>query len=73
MSDILLPIYEGARTMPVTDIDIHSRDLYCGGQKFGDGLVYERIDGIVQYAVDPEDPANTLIVDLGNATSDWDG
>ena len=73
MSDILLPIYEGARTMPVTDIDIHSRDLYCGGQKFGDGLVYERIDGIVQYAVDPEDPANALIVDLGNATRDRDG
>ena len=73
MSDILLPIYEGVCTMPVTDIDIRSRDLYCGGQEFGDGLVYERIDGIVKYAVDPENPANALIVDLGNAPRDRDG
>ncbi len=59
--------------MTVTDIDIHSRDLYCDGEKFGDELTYERIDGVVKYAVDPEDPANAAIVDLGNARRDTDG
>jgi len=59
--------------MTVTDIDIHSRDLYCNGEKFGDELTYERIDGVVKYAVDPEDPANAAIADLENATRDTDG
>ena len=59
--------------MTVTDIDIHSRDLYCDGKKFGDQLTYERIDGVVKYAVDPEDPANAAITDLENATRDTDG
>ncbi len=59
--------------MTVTDIDIHSRDLYCDGKKFGDELTYERIDGVVKYAVDPEDPANATITDLENATRDTDG
>ena len=59
--------------MTVTDIDIHSRDLYCDGKKFGDELTYERIDGVVKYAVDPEDPANAAITDLENATRDTDG
>ncbi|MEE2784122.1 MAG: alpha/beta hydrolase domain-containing protein [Pseudomonadota bacterium] len=59
--------------MTVTDIDILKRDLYCNGERFGNGPAYERIDGIVKYAVDPKDPANARITDLGNAKRDSDG
>jgi hypothetical protein len=59
--------------MSVTEVEIRERNPYCYGERFGDGPAYERIDGIVNFAVDPADAANARIVDLANATRDRDG
>ena len=55
-----------AATMPVVDVDVHSREQY-----HIDG--YERIDGRLRYAVDPSAAANAAITDLHLAPTDADG
>ena len=53
--------------MAVTTIDIKERAPYAEGQHFGDVGEFEQLDGRVNFAVDPSDPANGLITDLGLA------
>ena len=50
--------------MAVTSIDIKERGPYAEGMEFGDVGAYEQIDGTAHFAVDPTDPANSLITDL---------
>ena len=50
--------------MAVTSIEIKERGPYAEGMEFGDVGTYEQLDGTVQFAVDPTDPANSLITDL---------
>jgi hypothetical protein len=50
--------------MAVTSIDIKQRGPYAEGMTFGDVGAYEQLDGTVHFAVDPADPANSLITDL---------
>jgi hypothetical protein len=50
--------------MAVTSIDIKQRGPYAEGIEFGDVGAYEQLDGTVYFAVDPSDPANSLITDL---------
>jgi hypothetical protein len=50
--------------MAVLSIDITSRELFAGGQAFGEGGAYEEIKGTLTYGVDPEHAANAGIVDL---------
>ena len=50
--------------MPVTAVNIKQRQPYAGGQPFGSAGSYERIDGVLNYAVDPQNPANQTITDL---------
>ena len=50
--------------MAVTSIDIKQRGPYAEGMAFGDVGAYEQLDGTVHFAVDPSDPANSLITDL---------
>ncbi len=50
--------------MPVTKIELRSRTPYAGGQAFGDVGAYQQVDGIVHFAVDPEDAANETIADI---------
>lgn len=59
--------------MAVREIEVLEREPYCNGEPFGDGPAYERIDGIVRYAVDPSNPANARIADLARAARDDDG
>lgn len=59
--------------MPVIHLDIHHRESYAGGESFGDSGPYERIDATVTFAVDPANPANATIVDLGLAPRDENG
>ena len=59
--------------MTVTGIDIAAVTPYEDGAVFGATGSYERLDGIVRYAVDPEHPANAGIVDLGLAPREADG
>ncbi len=59
--------------MAVVGFEIQRRAPYAGGQEFGESGPYERIDGVISYAVDPEHEANGAIVDLALAPRDGDG
>lgn len=54
--------------MPVTAVNIKQRQPYADGASFGNAGSYERIDGALTYAVDPQNPANSTITDLQYAT-----
>jgi hypothetical protein len=53
--------------MAVVGIEIQSREPLGDGKSFGSVGPYERIDGVVRFAVDPAHPANQAIVDLDKA------
>lgn len=59
--------------MAVTRLEIRSRGPYEGGAEFGEAGIYERIDGVLHVAADPENGANAAIVDLGRAERDVGG
>lgn len=59
--------------MGIVTLQIHSREPYAGGEAFGDVGPYERLDGTLTYAVDPEHEVNRVIVDLDKAPRDADG
>ncbi len=59
--------------MAVTRLDIRSRAPYEDGVPFGETGPYERIAGVVHFAVDPAHPANGAIVDLDKAERGADG
>src|SRR6266542_403361 len=59
--------------MAVVGLEIQSRRPLADGAAFGDVGAYERIDGIVRFAVDPAHPANSAIVDLDKAERGADG
>jgi hypothetical protein len=59
--------------MTVTHLDITGRVPFAAGASFGDVGPYERIDGVLHFAADPGDPANTGIVDLDRAERGPDG
>jgi len=57
----------------VERVEIASRELFAGGQSFGDTGPYEKIRGTLFYAIDPADPVNRAIVDLDLAPRGADG
>jgi Alpha/beta hydrolase domain len=57
----------------VDRIEIVERGPFAEGAAFGAVGSYERIRGRLHFAVDPEDPANALIVDLKLAPGDGGG
>ena len=59
--------------MAVQSLEITKRSPYRDGAQFGDVGSYERIEGVLHYAVDPQAPGNARIVDLGLAPRDGDG
>ena len=59
--------------MGIVDVSIRRRERYADGFQFGDIGAYERLDGTVTYAVDPEQAANMAIVDLDKARRDAAG
>lgn len=59
--------------MAVTRLEIRARTPYEDGMSFGEVGPYERIDGLIHFAVDPGAPANAAIVDLDKAPRDADG
>jgi hypothetical protein len=56
--------------LAVTAIEIRSRREYAGNASFGSAGRYERLDGIVRFAVNPEHERNQGIVDLEKAPRD---
>lgn len=59
--------------MPVADLLIERRGPYADSVVFGEAGAYERIDGLLTFAVDPENSVNRDIIDLAAATRDADG
>ena len=59
--------------MPVTKMEIASRQAFDGGRSFGDVGPYEQLDGTVHFAVDPANNANETVTDIGLAPRNADG
>ncbi len=59
--------------MAVVGLEITARGPYEGGEAFGAAGAYERIEGLMRFAVDPTHAANAGIVDLALATRDAAG
>ena len=59
--------------MSVSQLRITSRTSFEGGRAFGNAGPYERLDGTVEFAVDPTHPANATIADLALAPRDGRG
>ena len=54
----------GAR---LTEINVTAVEPFADGHAFGDAGAYERVRGTFKGELDPADPRNTIIVNLGNA------
>ena len=59
--------------MPVTKMEIASRQAFDGGRSFGDVGPYEQLDGTVHFAVDPANNANETVTDIGLAPRNAEG
>src|SRR5687767_11932576 len=59
--------------MAVVELEVRARGPFAGGAAFGDAGPYERSDGKLHFAVDPDDTANAGIVDLSVAELDTSG
>ena len=59
--------------MAVVNVEITERAPFAAGAEFGNAGPYERVDGLLTYAVDPANPANALITDLALAPRGADG
>lgn len=66
-----LPVCRG--WAKVERVEITFRQVFANGQEFGSVGAYETIKGKLHYSVDPENPANSRIVDLKYAPRDKDG
>ena len=59
--------------MPVVAVNIKSRQPFADGAAFGATGDWERVDGVLEFAVDPLNAANESIVDLEYAPVDESG
>ena len=59
--------------MAVVDVDTTCSGPFAGGKSFGRAGPYRRTDGVVTFAVDPDNRANSAIVDLDLAPRDASG
>lgn len=57
----------------VVEFDIQRREPFAGGMAFGKVGPYEKIVGVVKFAVDPKNVRNRIIVDLEHAPRNADG
>jgi Alpha/beta hydrolase domain len=57
----------------VTKLAITVRAPFAGGQEFGTAGAYEQLKGIAYFEVDPHDPLNAVITDIGKAPRNEDG
>ncbi|HKC98540.1 MAG TPA: hypothetical protein VKG20_10945, partial [Methylomirabilota bacterium] len=57
----------------VSRLTVQSRQDVLGGRPFGTAGGYEKLVGVVEFALDPANPANARIVDLAGAPRDASG
>src|ERR1700759_3984468 len=66
-----LLLHQAALRAEVVAIDIRERTPFAEGRSFGDVGPYEKLVGVVRFALDPKAPAHRKILDLdlapGNA------
>ena len=62
-----------ANQAAVVDIKIESRTPVLQGKEFGTVGAYEKLEGVVTFALDPAHAANAKIVDLDNAPHNTEG
>ncbi|HEX7786911.1 MAG TPA: hypothetical protein VF653_11895, partial [Methylomirabilota bacterium] len=53
--------------MAVTRLEVTRREPVLGGARFGAGGAYEKIEGVLHFAVDPARPVHAPIADLSRA------
>jgi Alpha/beta hydrolase domain len=63
-ASFLVPLICTAR---VTQFVVTQTRIFAGGMSFGNVGSYERLDGTAYFEVDPTDPLNAVIVNLGKA------
>ena len=59
--------------MAVSKVDVSWKGAYAGGEPFGEPGAYQRTDGVLTFAVDPDNEANRSIIDLDLAPRDEEG
>ena len=59
--------------MVVSKFEVTARSEFAGGHSWGKFGIYEQIDGLVIFSVDPKNCANRSIIDIGQATTDENG
>jgi len=59
--------------MPVTQFEIRNRRRFAEGQAFGDTGLYELVEGVLHFVVDPDNESNSAIVDIGRAARNGQG
>jgi len=57
----------------VSRLTVESRQDVLGGRPFGTAGAYEKLVGVVEFALDPANSANAAIVDLTGAPRDANG
>src|SRR5437870_13892993 len=57
----------------VRRLTVESRQDVLGGRSFGPAGAYEKLTGVVEFALDPSDAANARIVGLARAPRDASG
>jgi hypothetical protein len=59
--------------MAVTRLEVTRREPVLDGARFGAGGAYEKIEGVLHFAVDPARPVHATIADLARAPRNADG
>ncbi len=63
-----LPLFfASAASAEVTHIDVESSGDLPGNAQYGLAGAYERLSGKIYYEIDPDNPANQIIVDIKHA------
>src|SRR5476649_574746 len=57
----------------VAKVTVASRVTVAGGQTFGATGTYEKLTGTIEFALDPKEPHNVRVTDLGLAKPAADG
>ncbi|HEY7204858.1 MAG TPA: hypothetical protein VIA61_11200, partial [Methylomirabilota bacterium] len=53
--------------MAVVRLEVTRREPVLGGARFGAGSAYEKLEGVLHFAVDPARPVHAPIADLSRA------
>ncbi len=64
---LVLPCLLSSLAAQVSSVEIESRSEIADGRVFGEIGAYEQIEGRIHFALDPDNPFNQRIVDLGLA------